>query len=118
MSIPNGKKFFVSGSTTISLSGDVNTEGIYVREFVRWSIEPVTVTGLDGSPTWTLEACNTNVPADFRPYDETFAKDLGIATDSAEGVWDDGGIAFNYFRIAIQANDNTTGTTEFLITYS
>lgn len=73
-----------------------------------WSLFPVS-SGLDAAPTWTLEVSNDNV--NFAPYESSI-----VDTAITQPIEDDHR-TFNYWRVAYNAQANTTGTVSFPITF-
>ena len=71
-----------------------------------WSLAPE-VSGLDGSPTYSIEVANINSPTQFAPY-KTETLDADILQP-----FDDTHINWLYVRINYKAVDNTTGTVKF-----
>lgn len=71
-----------------------------------WSLVPE-FSALDANPTWTLEVSNDNVT--FNPYD-TLTQDTAITQG-----FDDTHSTFLYWRIAYNAQTNTTGTVSFTL---
>jgi hypothetical protein len=71
-----------------------------------WLLIPVS-SGLDAAPTWTLEVSTDGV--NFAPYDP-LTEDAAI-----DQPFDDTHANAIYWRIAYDAQTNTTGTVEFTI---
>lgn len=69
-----------------------------------WSIAPIS-TGLNQSPTYTIEVSNNNT--DFYPYEDR------VVDAAITQPFDDVHIDWLYVRINYDAKTNTTGTVEF-----
>jgi len=99
--------FVFSDGTTHDASISEASESLELCFNSGWSLTPVS-SGLDGSPSYTLEVSNDNV--NWFSYEEA-SKDVAIA----DGL-DDTHQAFIYARINYNAVDNTAGTVEFKYT--
>ena len=69
MAISFNQNFLSSGSVTIPLTADINTDVMRVSGLTgQWAIQAVNLTGLDGTPTWTLEASLDGVYIDKKTW--------------------------------------------------
>lgn len=101
--------FTVSGSSTISLSSDVTTDGVFVGGKSGVFIQPIEASGLDGSPTWTIRASVEDDNSDTVEYDDLYGKNLGIDEAYNSSAF----VKVNYFFIEVDVLDNTVGTIKF-----
>lgn len=99
---------FTSDGKTHDASVTETSESLLVCFDHGWSLLPE-VSGLDGSPTYSIEVANVDSPSQFSPYQ---IETLNAAIDQP---FDDTHLVWNYVRIAYDAQDNTTGTVKFEI---
>jgi len=103
--------FEVGGDNVLDLSDDVLTDVVLMNQKAGFSIESINATGLDGTPTYTLKAGNSDDSLDHKDFDSVFAKDLSLE----DGLYSVDVVKYTYFSIDISVNDNTTGTIQFII---
>jgi len=101
--------FTVSSSSTISLTSDVTTDGLFVGGKSGVFIQPIESSGLDGSPTWTVRASVEDDNSDTVVYDDLYGKNLGVNESYNSTAF----IKVNYFFIDVEVNNNTSGSIKF-----
>lgn len=97
--------FIFSGNEDHPAGTPATSDAIDICGKYCWSIIPE-VTGLDGSPLWTIEVANED--SDFKIYHEPETENIAIE----DGV-DDNHLNFTKMRIVYDPNGNTTGTVKF-----
>ena len=95
--------FTYLGSKTIPLTADLVTGGILVSNINSVQIQFLDITGLNGTPTYTLESSLDKIT--FIPYDGSYTSGVdinnGLRITSFQA---------QYIRLNILVNDNTTGS--------
>lgn len=108
---PGNKNFLVAGAKVISLAVDVVTDSLIVGDSVTdWVIQPSTVTGLAGSPVYTLQGCLSGDDLDFDDILPEFGKNIPIT----ETMFGDTIRKGMFIRVKIDVGDGSAGTCELL----